>query len=497
MHLKTILSLTGLLLTLFSLVLLAPIAVALACNEAALSDFLRAFAVTLGAGLLLWLPLRPIRDLRNRDGFIVVTLFYFALGAFGALPFITLGVVDSWSGAVFESVSGITTTGASVMTGLDALPKSLLMYRQLLQWLGGMGIVVLAVAVLPMLGIGGAQLSRSELTGPDKASKLAPRIAETARALWLVYLGLTIACALAYYLAGMSLFDAVGHAFSTVSIGGFSTHDTSMGFFDSRAINSVAVTFMVISGLSFALHFRLFREIRLKISGRLEALPERRGLGRWVPYLANSEAKAYLLILLTLSCIVSAGLSAYGVSDRVIQDAVFQVVSAATTTGFVTTDFSLWPAFLPTLLLFSAFVGGCAGSTGGGLKVVRVLLVYRQGMHEIKRLIHPTGVFPVKLDGIPVPSREMQAVWGFIALYALTFVVMLLLVLMLGELDFLSAFSAVAACLNNLGPGLGEVADNYGATSAAGKWLLSITMILGRLEIFTLLVLLTPTFWRR
>ncbi len=497
MHSKTILSLTGLLLTLFSSVLLVPIGIALLYDEAALSHFALSFAITLGTGLLLWLPLRPIRDLRNRDGFIVVSLFYFALGAFGAVPFFTLGVADSWSSAVFESVSGITTTGATMIIGLDELPKSLLLYRQLLQWLGGMGIVVLAVAVLPMLGIGGMQLSRSELTGPDKGAKLAPRITETARALWLVYLGLTIACGAAYYIAGMGVFDAVSHAFSTVAIGGFSTHDASIGFFNSRAINWVAIIFMVISGLSFALHFRLFREIKLKITGRLEQIPGRGGIRNWLPYLSSSEAKTYLLLLLVLSLIVSIGLAAYGVSDRIILDAVFQVVSTATTSGFVTTDFSLWPSFLPILLLLSAFVGGCAGSTAGGLKVVRVLLVYRQGVHEIKRLVHPTGVFPVKLDNTPVPNDDMRAVWGFFALYGLTFVVMLLLILMLGNLDFLSAFSAVAACLNNLGPGLGEVAGNYHAVSAPGKWLLSITMILGRLEIFTLLVLLTPTFWRR
>ena len=497
MHLTTILPLTGLLLTLFSSVLLVPAGIALVYQEEALSHFLLAFLVTLATGLLLWLPMRPIRDLRNRDGFIVIALFYLGLGLFGAVPFFSLGHAETWSSAVFESVSGLTTTGATMLVGIDELPRSLLVYRQLLQWLGGMGIVVLAVAVLPKLGIGGMQLSRSELTGPNKGSKLAPRIAETARALWLVYLGLTIACALAYFVAGMSVFDAVCHAFSTVAIGGFSTHDASIGYFQSRAVNWVAIVFMVISGISFALHFRLFREIKLKVTGRLEQLPVRGGIRQWLPYLSSSEAKTYLMLLFLLSIVVMVGLSAYGVSDQVILDAVFQVVSTATTSGFVTTDFSLWPSFLPILLLFSAFIGGCAGSTAGGLKVVRVLLVYRQAIHEIRRLVHPTGVFPVKLDNTPVPSNEMQAVWGFFALYGLTFIVMLLLLLLVGNLDFLSAFSAVAACLNNLGPGLGEVASNYHAVSAPGKWLLSLTMILGRLEIFTLLVLLTPTFWRR
>jgi len=497
MHLRTILSLTGLLLMLFSVVLLVPIAVALMYSEAFISHFLLAFSVTLAIGLVLWCACRPIRELRNRDGFIVVALFYFGLGTFGAVPFASSGVADSWSGAVFESVSGLTTTGATMLTGLDDLPKSLLIYRQILQWLGGMGIVVLAVAVLPMLGIGGMQLSRSELTGPDKGSRLAPRIAETARALWLVYLGLTVACALAYFVAGMDLFDAIAHAFSTVSIGGFSTHDASIGYFNSLAINWVAIAFMVISGLSFALHFRLFRQIKLGLSGHSEQSPRRGRISDWLPYLASSEAKTYLALLLALSLVVSIGLSAYGVSDHVVLDAIFQVVSTATTSGFVTTDFSLWPSFLPILLLMSAFVGGCAGSTAGGIKGVPVPLAYRQGIYEIKRLIHPAGVFPVKLDNRSVPSDEMQAVWGFFALYGLTFVVMLLLILMVDDLDFLSAFSAVAACLNNLGPGLGDVANNYESVSSAGKWLLSVTMILGRLEIFTLLVLLTPTFWRR
>ena len=291
MHLRTILSLTGLLLMLFSLVLLVPMAVALIYSEAFISHFLLAFTVTLGMGLVLWLACRPIRELRNRDGFIVVALFYFGLGAFGAVPFVSSGVADSWSSAVFESVSGLTTTGATMIMGLDDLPKSLLIYRQILQWLGGMGIVILAVAVLPMLGIGGMQLSRSEITGPDKGSKLAPRIRETARALWLVYLGLTVACALAYFIAGMDLFDAVAHAFSTVAIGGFSTHDASIGYFNSLAINWVAIVFMVICGLSFALHFRLFREIKLGLTGHSEHSPGRGRASHYLPTLAARKRR--------------------------------------------------------------------------------------------------------------------------------------------------------------------------------------------------------------
>jgi trk system potassium uptake protein len=419
--------------------------------------------------------------LRSRDGFLITVLFYVGLGLFGAIPlYLDESVGVSFTAAAFESLSGLTTTGATVLAGLDDLPKSILFYRQLLQWLGGMGIIVLAVAILPMLGVGGMQLYRAEFTGPAKDNKLTPRITETAKALWYLYLGITIACAIAYWAVGMTLFDAICHSFSTVAIGGFSTYDASIGHFASAAVEAVAVVFMVIAGINFGLHFVALR---------------RRNLGY---YWRDPEVRLYVGILGGITLIVYAILVGSPESSAIpLRDSIFQAVSIATTTGFTTTDFSLWPVAAPALLLFAAFAGGCAGSTAGGLKVVRVLLIYRQGLREMKRLIHPSGVFTIKLGSQRVSDRVVDAVWGFFALYIIVFLSLVFLMLVLAPVDFLTAFSAVAACLNNLGPGLGSVALNYSGLPATAQWLLMLAMVLGRLEIFTLLVLFTPAFWRR
>ena len=367
-----------------------------------------------------------------------------------------------------------------MITGLDTLPRSLLFYRQQLQWFGGMGIIVLAVAILPLLGVGGMQLYRAEMPGPLKDNKLTPRIAETAKVLWFIYTGLTVACAGAYWLAGMSAFDAIGHSFSTVAIGGFSTHDTSIGYYNSPVIEMICLVFMLLSGINFALHFTAWRYRSIS------------------SYWQDPECRSYLMILLGLIVICAALLIGYQYYDPVsaIRFAAFQAVSIATTSGFTVTDFSAWPSVLPFLLLYASFAGACAGSTGGGMKIIRVVLVFKQGAREIKRLLHPNGVFPVKLGQRPVGDRVVEAVWGFCSVYVFTFAVLLLLLLGAG-LDFVTAFSALAACMNNLGPGLGDVTAHYGELSAAVNWLLSFAMLLGRLEVFTLLVLLTPMFWRR
>ena len=481
MHLGVIIRVTGILLTLFSLTLLLPVLVAVIYGEDTHGTFGIAFGITLGAGLLMWLGSRDRRELRSGDGFLVTVLFYLGLGLFGAIPLYIAEATDiSFTDAAFESMSGLTTTGATVMVGLDELPKSILFYRQLLQWLGGMGIIVLAVAILPMLGVGGMQLYRAEFPGPVKDSKLTPRITETAKALWYLYLGITIACALAYWGAGMSVFDAICHSFSTVAIGGFSTHDASIGFFDSAAVEAVAIVFMIISGISFGLHFVALRR------------------GNFRFYWYDPELRLYLGILTAVAVVVYVTLLRHpGASEVPLRDSLFQAVSIATTTGYNTADFSLWPTVAPVLLLFAAFAGGCAGSTAGGLKVVRVRLIYQQGMREIKRLIHPSGVFTIKLGEQRVADRVVDAVWGFFAVYVIVFLTMVCLVLMFADVDFITAFSAVAACLNNLGPGLGDVALNYAGLPDNTKWLLLMTMLLGRLEIFTLLVLFTPAFWRR
>ena len=481
MRLPVILRITGILLTLFSLALLVPVIVAAIYGEDTVETFVTAFAITAATGLALWILNRGDGELHAGDGFMITALFYVGLGLFGALPiYLAESTALSFTDAAFESLSGLTTTGATVITGLDDLPKSILFYRQLLQWYGGMGIIVLAVAVLPMLGVGGMQLYRAESPGPVKDNKLTPRITETAKALWYLYLGLTIACAGSYWLAGMNLFDAICHSFSTVSIGGFSTHDASIGHFDSAAVESVAIVFMAISGINFGLHFVVWN--------------------RWNPllYAKDIELRTYLLVLAAVALAVCAILVRNaGPDTSPIRQGLFQAVSITTTTGYTTSDFSNWPSVAPVLLLFAAFAGGCAGSTAGGIKIIRVLLIFRQCMREIRRLIHPHGVFPLKLRNRKVPDRVMDAVWSFFSAYVIIFLTMVCLVLAISELDFMTAFSAVAACLNNLGPGLGEVAQNYRALPDSVTWLLMFAMLLGRLEIFTLIVLFTPVFWRR
>ncbi len=473
----------GILLAWFSITMLLPVLVDVWYGDGTKIPFISAFIITLVTGLLLWYPVRKFHDdLRLRAGFLIVVLFWTVLGVFGALPLwfsqsLSLGITD----AVFESISGLTTTGATVITSLDELPKSILFYRQLLQWLGGMGIIVLAVAILPMLGVGGMQLYRAEASGPARNTRLTPRIKETAKALWYIYLSLTIACALGYWLAGMSPFDAVAHSFSTVAIGGFSTHSESIGYFRSTPIEIVSIIFMLLSGANFGLHFIAWKSQSLR------------------HYLQDAEFRTYLLVIFSVAMITVVFLVINGVYPGwgdAFAKAVFHAVSIGTTTGFTTTHYYIWPSFLPLLLLLASFIGGCTGSTGGGIKVVRVLLLIKQGVREMTRLVHPSAKIAVKIGSKPVDSRVVEAVWGFFSAYVGVFVVILLL-LMAAGLDQVTAFSAVTATLNNLGPGLGEVGADYTAVNSFSKWVLCLSMLLGRLEIFTLLVILTPAFWKR
>ena len=472
----------GRLLIFFSSTLLPPIAVSLYYEDGASLAFVIAFGITLTTGLVLWMPVgAKSREVRVRDGFVIVTLFWVLLALFGALPFALADKPEmTFTHALFESTSGLTTTGATVLTGLDDLPKSILYYRQQLQWLGGMGIIVLAVAVMPMLGVGGMQLYRAETPGPIKDNKLTPRITETAKALWYIYLSLTVACASAYWLAGMSLFDAVSHSFSTIAIGGFSTHDLSFGYFDNPAIDGVGIVFMLLAGINFALHFHSWHGRSVK------------------PYFFDAEVRVYVYMLLVVATI-SAGVlifnQAYDDWVLAVRHGIFQSVSIATTTGFTTTGFHWWPLFLPVLLITASFVGGCAGSTAGGMKVIRAVLLYKQGLREIFRLIHPDALMLIKVGSKPMTDRVISAVWGFFVLYVVSFGILALIMTGTG-VDLVTAFSSVAACLNNLGPGLGAVSANYTELSSTGKWVLCFAMLLGRLELFTLLVLLTPSFWR-
>ncbi|MFT4926699.1 MAG: trk system potassium uptake protein TrkH [Phenylobacterium sp.] len=470
------------LVTLFSTSMVPPALVALIYKDGGGTAFVSAFFLTLLTGLFFWYTNRNEKgDLKSREGFIIVVLFWVVLGGFGALPFILMETPNlSLADSVFESFSGLTTTGATVMTGLDDLPKAVQYYRQQLQWLGGMGIIVLAVAILPMLGVGGMQLYRAETPGPVKESKMTPRIADTAKHLWYIYVTLTITCALAYWAAGMGGFDALLHSFSTIAIGGFSNHDASMGYFNNPLINLVCVVFLLISAINFSLHYAAVRNRNL------------------AAYIRDPEFKAFLAIqlgLVLLCFVVLLKTQEYGSGDEALNQALFHAVSMSTTAGFATDNFSAWPLFLPILLIFSSFIGGCAGSTGGGMKVVRIYLLFLQGIRELNRLVHPRAVYTIKLGRKALPDRIVEAIWGFFSAYALVFVVIMLLLLGAG-MDNISAFSATAACLNNLGPGLGQVSSHYGDISDTAKWLLVVAMVFGRLEIFTLLVLFTPTFWR-
>ena len=472
----------GLLLMMFSLTMLPPVAISLLFNDHSWLVFIESFGLTLLAGLAFWYPVRNKRkELRLRDGFLVVASFWTVLGMAGAIP-LYLAEMPSMSltDAIFESMSGLTTTGATVLTGLDTLPASILYYRQQLQWFGGMGIIVLAVAVLPMLGVGGMQLYRAETPGPVKDTKLTPRITETAKALWYVYLAFTGSCMAAYMLAGMGWFDALCHAFSTVAIGGFSTHDLSIGHFDSPTIDLVAIAFMFLAGINFSLHFFAWKSVSVR------------------HYFQDPEFKAYCFVLVVLSVVVVGTLMMLGTYNdpgASFINGLFQSVSIATTTGFTTANYASWPGAIPVLLIFASFVGGCAGSTAGGIKVIRWLLIVKQGTREIVRLVHPSAEIPVKLGSNAVPFRVVDAVWGFFSVYVIVYGIMLLAMMATG-LDQVTAFSAVAAALNNLGPGLGEVAAGFMTVSDAAKWIAILGMLLGRLEIFTLLVLITPTFWR-
>ena len=484
MHPPIIFKILGILLILFSILgNIPPILVSIQYDDGMMMAFVYSLLIIGSSGLVLLLfTARTRKELGTKDGFLVVTLFWAVLGTAGCLPLLLSSAVElSITDAVFESLSGLTTTGATVISGLDSLPKSILFYRQLLQWLGGLGIIVLAMALLPMLGVGGMQLYRAESPGPIKDRKLVPRLAETAKALWYIYFSLTIVCAIAYWIAGMEPFDAVSHSLSTVSIGGFSTHDASLAYFENSAVDGVAIIFMFIAGINFALHFTAWQ----RRSGR--------------QYLLDPEFLFYSFILITISIVTVFVLyfsEVYVSASESVMKGIFQVVSIATTTGFTTADFSSWPLFLPYLLLYAAIIGACAGSTGGGMKMIRILLIFKQGFREVQRLIHPKAIIPIKLGGNVVSDRVIEAVWGFFAVYVMAFMVMLLALLATG-LDIITAFSAVGACINNLGPGLADVAETYGHLPVVAKWILCFAMLLGRLEVFTLLVLFTPMFWRR
>ena len=478
---KVVLRIVGLLLIISSLMMIPPIFVGMLYQDGDIEPFLIGFANLFVAGSILLFKYRKANsDLKIRSGFIVVGLSWLIIGGSGAIPLyfshaLHLSFVDS----VFESVSALTTTGATIINHLDELPHSILFYRQLLQWLGGMGIIVLAIAILPMLRIGGMQMFKAETPGPMKDNKLTPRITETAKTLWYLYLGITAACALAYYMAGMNMFDAIGHSFSTLSTGGMSTHDDSMAYFDNSLIESIAIIFMFIAGINFTAHFVAWRAASLKI------------------YLHDTEIKTYggvVIASIILVTIILVWNNSHGTLYESLRHAGFQVVSMMTTTGFTTENVSLMPGMIPLFLILLGASGACAGSTSGGIKMVRVILLYKLSMRELYRLIHPHGKYIIKLDGSTVNYRVLDSVSAFILQFIFLIAVFTLLLMTFGE-DLTTAGTTVISSIGNIGPAMGAANVNFSELADGSKWILSMAMIFGRLEIFTLFVLLIPAYW--
>ncbi|MBO8087760.1 MAG: potassium transporter [Marichromatium sp.] len=480
MHWRAIFRLFGVLLLIYSLSFLPSIFVALVYRDGQSIVFAFSLFISAFVGLIFWLPNREKHgELSVREGFLIVTLFWVVLGGVGALPFI-FGLNIGFTNSVFESISGFTTTGATVIVGLDELPPSILYHRQQIQWLGGMGVIVLAVAILPLMGVGGMQLYRAEASGVAKHEKPTPRIAETARALWMIYLGLTVGCSVSFWFAGMTIFDAIGHAFTTVATGGFSTHDASLGYFNSKAIELIAIFFMVAGGVNFAVHFLVWRKLSLGY------------------YFTDPEVKAYFLIFFSGAFFVAASLFAtetYPTVSESIRHAFFQVASILTSTGFGTANFSAWPLHIPLTLVILSFIGGCGGSTAGGIKVMRIILLGKLGVRQLHQLIHPRAKIAVKIGGRPISDEILFSVWGFYVLYIVVSL-LLTVAMMAAGLDFESAFGAVVATINLLGPGLGDVASNFAAVDPVIKWLGVFSMLAGRLEIFTLIILFIPSYWK-
>ncbi len=474
----------GLMAMMMSGTYLLPIAASLIYGDGTATAFAVSLVVNFALGCVTWLATRGFAaELRPRDGFLLVSLAWAGGAAFGTLPLLISLPGLSFTDAYFETMSGLTTSGATVLTGLDAMPHAINLWRHLLSWIGGMGIIVLAVAILPLLGVGGMQVYKAETPGPMKDAKLTPRITETAKNLWLVYFGITLACMLALKLAGMNWFDAICHAFSAMALGGFSTHDASIGYFDSVAIEAVLIVFMLLAAMNFATHFLAWRDRTL------------------APYRRDSEARGMLILVLG-SCagvalfIWHAG--TYGSFWTALRHVGFNLVSIATDCGLVSTDYGRWPIFAPMWMMFLSCLAVSSGSTGGGIKMIRTLIIARQAGREILFLIHPNIVNPMKIGGAVIPNKVVLAVLGFIFVYFIS-VVTMTFALMASGLDFISSLSAVIACINNAGPGLNVVGpgQTFSALTDFQTWVCTLAMFLGRVEIFSLLILFTPAFWRK
>lgn len=480
MRFGSVIHIMGFLMVFLSVAMVIPVPFSLYYGDRDYLALLLASGITLVCGILAFLFTRFDQELRPKEGFAIVALGWLVFSLFGSLPFVISGSIPSFTDAFFETMSGFTTTGATILTDIQALPHGLLFWRSLTHWIGGMGIIVLSLAILPFLGVGGMQLFKAEVPGPV-ADKLTPRITETAKILWGVYLLLSAVETILLMLAGMNLFDALCHTFGTMATGGFSTRNASVGAYNSALIDFIIIFFMILAGTNFSLHFRFLR-------------------GDWRVYFRNVEFRFFMAIIGIALLLVGADTFRNHYSDPFegLQKTLFQVVSILTTTGFGTADYEEW-AFSSQFVLFTLmFIGGCAGSTGGGLKVVRIFILFKFVFSEIVRLLHPHAVVPVRIGRTVVPRDVMGNILGLFVLFMIIFVTGVFVMAALG-LDIDSAFGAVAACLGNIGPGLGSVGptDNYAHVPTAGKWVLAALMLMGRLEVFTVIILFSPTFWKK
>lgn len=480
---RLILKIYGILLMLISISFLPPLAIETWLHESVHEPFKLTILVSFLPGLLLWSSFRNQEYiLRVHDGFIIVVLYWVTMSIIGSLPLYWSPEVNiSFTSAFFEAVSGITTSGATVIDHLEHLPHSILYYRQQLQFIGGISFIVLAVALLPALGIGGMQIFRNETTGPDKDDKLTPHVRQTAKLIWAVYVTITLVCAIGYYFAGMTAFDAICHSFSTVSTGGFSTHDANFAYFSQPVIRMIAIAFMCIGAMNFNLHFIAFHRRSIQA------------------YFQNAEWRGFMVYVFICCFIPYIALYFYNGfthSNITLLDVAFDTVSVLTTTGYMYSDIGHWPGFIPMFIMFTCVIGACTGSTGGGIKIIRALLLKAQGLREIKRLIHPRIVTSIHLDKTVLSPRTIDSIWSFFVVYCAVFTVLLMLLLAANE-DFYTAYTALIGSINNAGRGLGGATFTFANFSDFSLWVLSAAMLLGRLEIFTFLVLFFPGFWRR
>ena len=490
MKLRTLLNILGALLSILGTTMVVPIFISLGYGESDLNGFLVSALVCIGVGFPVWLFTRYSRTLTNRDGFAIVTFSWIITAIAGALPFYFSGAIPDITDAFFESMSGVTTTGASILgnpttlphleNGIESLPHGILFWRSFIQWIGGMGIVVFYIAILPLLGVGGVQLFKAEVPGPV-ADKIKPRVRETAKFLWIVYVGITLAEVIALMVAGMGMFDAVCHAFTTMPTGGFSTKNASIGHYDSSVIHYIIIFFMFVAGVNFSLHFRA-------INGDLKS------------YVQDKEFLVYVtgMILVTLLIFIAVSLQNNNpsLSDYPLRDSLFTTVSILTTTGFGTYDYELWPVVVQAILLTLMFIGGMGGSTGGGMKVIRCMLLVKYAALETRRMLHSKALIPVRIGKQLIKEDVVRNTLGFFLFFMSSFILSTIILASLG-LDLESAIGAAASAMGNIGPGLGEFGptDNYALLSDPGKWVLTFCMLLGRLEIFTVMVLFSRTFW--